>query len=798
MGLYSELKRRNVIRVAAFYLAAAWLLAQVIDLVAPVFGIPESVLRIVIIAAVIGFVPAVVLAWVFELTPQGIRRDDEVDHDHPSVRQRQKRFDRAVLIALLLAVTYFSVDKFLLDPMRDKALEDAAELRGRVQERLDSVGIVSIAVMPLRFEGDNSDYEILASGIPENTINLLAAFDGVDIRAWSAVRSYKDQDIDVVQVAGRLGVTHLVEGTIRVIGDNVQITAQLIDTTTNTVLWPYDSNPRQLSIDSIFNVQNEISASIADALQVQLTPNNLGDPEDSGTDNWGAYLAYMTGREALADRTISQIDAAVEDFLEAIELDPEYAEPYSGLHDACWLYQSYANAFHPECKRPIRQYLDIALGLDESLGDAWISLARHLAPGFPFCDWPDEKKIQGMNAMRKGLLLSPASVHAYHWYALFLNDECTATDSDQYAANRIEFERVLLKGLSIAPLYVTFHQLLAYHYSREGDANAAFDVARGMIGRFPTSYKGYQALATLEYSMNGRLDRYIKHSLEAYTRHPEGWLTLLRIADAYISLGDPETARQYLGLAAYLRPAEDFSSWQLIFSTAMATLFEDGSDAAEAYLLEMVDSDDVWPVMLHWLLLNLELADDRVEAAKARMEAIHSICDLQAIPCWPVRHMGTARMMQVQRNNEEAQALVQETWGPFRQAIDRFGRRRIGMQGIGINEARILSMLGKQDLALHELKAAVEDGWRGYCSFDFSIGERFYCTPYWRFDAEYDFLLDGIRAEPEFKQAFEIIEQDMARQLESVNEMAGNGQLKIPEAIAALDAQAEIQSDQTQ
>ncbi len=794
MKILAELRRRNVVGIAAAYIVVSWVLIQVIETIFPAFGFSDAAVRITVIVLAIGFVPVVVLAWVFELTPEGIKRDYEVDHDHPSVRQRQKRYYRVVLVVLALAVTYFSVDKFLIDPARDKALEDAAELRGRVQELLDSVGVASVAVMPLKFEGNNSDYEILASGVSEDIIALLASIQGVDVRAWSTVRLYKDKEIDVAQVAEQLGVTHLVEGTVRVVDNNVRITVQLIDGTTQTVLRPVNSGPKQLSIDSIFNAQSEIAAQIADDLEVQLTKDSLADLEDIGTDNWDAYLAYMAGREALADRTSASISAAVDNFLEAIELDPEYAEPYSGLHDACWLYQNYGYAFHPRCKRPVRQYLDTALDLDDSLGDAWISLARHLAPDD--CDLPNERKIEGLNAMRKGLLLSPESAHAYHWYAMFLAEPCNAVDEDQYAANRIESERVLRKGLTIAPLYVTFHQLLAYDYSRQGDADKAFEVANRMRKILPDSSKTYSVLAGLEYSMNGRVDRYIEHSLEAYALSPETWEMLVRIADAYISLGDFEKARQYLKLANDQMPPETWALWRPIFSHAVVTLLENGQSAAEPYLSQIVDSDDMWSVMPLWVLFNLELADGRTDAADSQLKELLTICDSPGNICWPVRYLGTARIMQAQGDEQEARSLVQDTWEPFSEKIERSEWQRMGIQGAGINRARVLSMLGEKELALVELEAAVDAGWRGYSRLSIDIGDPFYWSPSWRFDAKYDVLLDGIRDDPRFKEAFEIIEQDMARQLASLCEMERNGELKIPEAIAALDTQGQCRSDQ--
>jgi tetratricopeptide (TPR) repeat protein len=499
----------------------------------------------------------------------------------------------------------------------------------------------------------------------------------------------------------------------------------------------------------------------------------------------------MTGREAMADRTSTQIDAAIDNFLEAIELDPEYAWAYSGLHDACLIYVSYGLAFHSKCEQPVKQYLDKALELDESVGEAWIALGYHLASGSWSCDLPDERKIEALNAMRKGLLLSPASAQAYLWYGNFLSNPCTAIDKEQAAANRIEVEKVLLKGITIAPLFVGFHQNLAYRYSRKGDTDAALDVVRRMRKILPDAYQSYLVQAQLEYSMNGRLDRFIKYMLEAYAHDPKAWNYLVRIADAYMALGDTAKAREYLRLAED-RMTETWMPWRPVFSRAVATLIDDGPDLAEAPLLEMVDRDDLWSVMPLWLLFNLALADGETDAANAYLEQLHTVCDSPGNVCWPVRYLGTARIMQEQGDEQAARKLVEDTWARFRQETDPEWRR-MGVYGAGIHKARMLSMLGDKDLALAELQAAVDDGWRGYYGIDLSAGtdDRFYWSPNWRIDAKYDVMLDGIRDEPGFREAFETIEADMKDQLASINEMERNGELTLPESLASGSAKTD-------
>jgi hypothetical protein len=165
-----------------------------------------------------------------------------------------------------------------------------------------------------------------------------------------------------------------------------------------------------------------------------------------------------------------------------------------------------------------------------------------------------------------------------------------------------------------------------------------------------------------------------------------------------------------------------------------------------------------------WLLFNLALADGETDAANAYLEQLHTVCDSPGNVCWPVRYLGTARIMQEQGDEQAARKLVEDTWARFRQETDPA-----------------------------ELQAAVDDGWRGYYGIDLSAGtdDRFYWSPNWRIDAKYDVMLDGIRDEPGFREAFETIEADMKDQLASINEMERNGELTLPESLASGSAKTD-------
>ena len=227
MSLLSELKRRNVIRVALGYLAAAWLLIQIVETLFPVFGLSDVAIRTVVIVLAAGFIPALIGTWVFEWTPSGIVRDDgERDTDDAT---RQRRFDRAVMAVLALAVAYFTVDKFVLDPARDLEREAEVARQATTEALIDSFGEKSIVVLPFVNMSDDQDTEYFSDGITEEMLNLLAKIPELRVISRSTSFVFKGQSVSATDVAKQLGVTYVLEGSVRRAGPLVRITAQLID-----------------------------------------------------------------------------------------------------------------------------------------------------------------------------------------------------------------------------------------------------------------------------------------------------------------------------------------------------------------------------------------------------------------------------------------------------------------------------------------------------------------------------------------------------------------------------------------
>jgi TolB-like protein len=331
MSLFNELKRRNVLRVAAAYLAVSWLLIQVVETLFPVFGLSDASIRSVVIILAIGFAPAVIIAWAFELTPDGLVRDSEVDRGSAAAKASTKRLDRLVMVALALAVGYFAFDKFMLDPARDQAIADAAREEGRSEAAQASrdAGPPVLAVLPFSAVTDTEDSVFFAAGVHDDLLTKLAQLPSMLVISRTSVLEYKDTKENIRDIGAALGADAILEGGVQSAGNRIRINAQLIDAKTDEHLWA-ETYDRELTAESIFDVQDDIARSITDALHITLgesAPDKL-----IPTSNMAAYRAY---HEAVIIREDSHGGTTSDEYRnllrKAFELDPAFTRPMALL-----------------------------------------------------------------------------------------------------------------------------------------------------------------------------------------------------------------------------------------------------------------------------------------------------------------------------------------------------------------------------------------------------------------------------------------------------------------------------------
>jgi len=312
--MLDELRRRNVHRVALAYLAGAWLLIQVVETLTPDF-LPAFFFRTTVIALAIGFVPALILAWKFEWTAEGLQRDRDTSTETP--RSDPRLFDQAITVTLVLAVAYFAVDKFVFDPARDKAEIAAATEEALKTAHIESFADNSIIVLPFLNMSPDPEQAFFADGISEELLNLLAQISELRVISRSTAWTFKGETIDIAAMQKKLGVSHVLEGSVRKAGDQVRITAQLIDARTDTHLWS-ETYDRQL--EDIFRIQDEISAHIVAELRLKLTG---GTPKVVEIDP-RAYQMFLQARYITNGHLDDRYDEAERLLLKVLEYEPDF------------------------------------------------------------------------------------------------------------------------------------------------------------------------------------------------------------------------------------------------------------------------------------------------------------------------------------------------------------------------------------------------------------------------------------------------------------------------------------------
>jgi len=315
MSLISELQRRNVIRVAMAYVALAWLVVQVLDSLAPLFGLSEGTARLIVILMAIGLLPVLVVSWLFELTPEGFKREGDVDHGALANRESAKRLDRAIIAVLAVAVVYFAFDKFVLDPARDVEMATEAVEQARDADLLASFGEHSIAVLPFSDLSPDRDQEYFSDGVAEEIINLLSRIRNLRVIARSSAFSFKGQNLAASEIASRLNVRYILEGSIRRAGERLRITTTVIDASTDTQLW---SENFDRDFGDIFAIQDEIAGEVVGRMEMQVSGKmplaSRVDPE--------SYAKFLQARHLLSRQNNTDALEAERLLDEAVVLDP--------------------------------------------------------------------------------------------------------------------------------------------------------------------------------------------------------------------------------------------------------------------------------------------------------------------------------------------------------------------------------------------------------------------------------------------------------------------------------------------
>lgn len=399
--LFQELKRRNVVRVGAAYAVVGWLVLQVVDTVAPLMGMPEWVPGFILILIGVGFPLSLVFAWAYEITPDGLMKTEDVDVTRSVTAETGRKIDRMIIGGLAVLVLFLVTDRVL-------GLGGGGGGGSAVAED------ASIAVLPFVNLSSDAEQEFFSDGISEELLNVLAQVPELRVAARTSSFQFKGDNRDITDIARELNVRHVLEGSVRKDGGMVRITAQLIDAADGFHLW---SNTYDRSLENVFAVQDEISIAIVDALRDELGLIAEVVARDASTDSPEAHEAYLRGRHLVVQRTRLTIEAAIESFQRAVELDPDYALAHAELSLAWHLMArtQYGDLTDAEVLERAEPSASRAVALSESLAEA------HAARGF--VEWQRMNYEPALSAFATALDINPNYAEVQTWIGNLLDDD---------------------------------------------------------------------------------------------------------------------------------------------------------------------------------------------------------------------------------------------------------------------------------------------------------------------------------------------------------------------------------------
>ena len=416
MSFFSELRRRNVIRMAGLYLITAWLLVQIAETLLPIFDTPGWVLKALVVLVALGFVPALVFSWVFELTPEGLKRDAEVAPEQSIAPRTAKRMDRLILLGLAAVVAVVAADRFW--PRSAPVAPAATTSADQPGAGGTAVNAASIAVLPFADLSPAGDQAYFSDGMAEEILNALVKVDGLQVASRTSSFGFKGQEaLGVPAIADKLAVRHILEGSVRRAGDTLRITAQLIDAKSDRHLWS-ETFDRPLTAENVFAIQDDIARAIVAALVDSLELKDVGSVAPAKpTANLTAYDLYLKARALFQGRRgFVEADRLLAD---ALAQDPEFAKAWELRAAVMMMMDEYgASELDPaEIYRVAIGYAEKALALDPRSSLALASIAN-MSGLVSQLQGRSADRAQIIADLERAIEIDPHNSNAMNWLGL--------------------------------------------------------------------------------------------------------------------------------------------------------------------------------------------------------------------------------------------------------------------------------------------------------------------------------------------------------------------------------------------
>jgi TolB-like protein/Flp pilus assembly protein TadD len=569
--VFEQLKQRNVFRVAVLYVVVCWLILDPVHVIFHMAGVPEWVNRLVLIVMAVGFPLVVIFAWVYEITPEGLKPTVDVPHDRSIRKLTGRRLDRAIIAVLAVALAYFIADKLWMS----KRSASVGEAPAATQNAVPRAGTVpaaaaftppphSIAVLPFVNMSGDKEQEYFSDGLSEELLNSLARINELQVAARTSSFYFKGEHADLGTIASRLNVASVLEGSVRRSGNTVRISAQLINAVTGFHAW---SQTYDRDLGDVLKLQTEIANSVANGLKVALLGDVAGRIELGGTRNAAAFDSYLRATKASSTaHNTADLQSAVDAYSEAVRLDPHFALAFAGRAGALyrdadeWLSGAAARKRYEGAVADARQ----AIALAPELAEGHLALGSALEDGFfDFAHAAAE--------FTRAMELSPGNARVLQGYGSF------AVDMGRMEPGLAAIRQAIV----LDPLNTRIHAKLgeAYWAARRYDqAVAAFNDVIALDPQWSRAraWRGfaYYALGDFESarsSCEGQSEdapwiwlclAWVYHKLgrpaeaeAALARHQVkfGDMSAYQFSEIYAQWGDPARSREWLETAMRLR-----------------------------------------------------------------------------------------------------------------------------------------------------------------------------------------------------------------------------------------------------
>ena len=746
MNFIAELKRRNVFKVAAAYLIVSWLLLQVSDTLVPALHLPDWFHSGVAFVLMMGFPVAMIFAWAFELTPEGLKKEKEVDRSESISNKTGQKLNYAIISLLMIALLYFSWDKYSVNLQQNtEPTQTAEQIAPAEQPQKQKPDRKSIAVIPFRNRSANEENaEFFSDGVHDELLTNLSRIAELKVISRTSVMSYRDTEKNIKQIARELGVATILEGGVQRAGDSIRINVQLIDAASDEHLWAkiYD---RQLTAENIFAIQTEIAQAIANALEATLSPQEQTILASTPTTSLEAYDNYLMATQLYIRGNWQNLWDARSYLSKAIELDPGFAKAFVLLAKTYQALLHTGAASLQEVSEPWEDAIKSAQALDNNDAATYAVYALFLVT---------KGETGADEAFQVARELEPANVSIMLMYS-------------QYLRQTFQFDQafqVLRSARKLDPVSI---QVL-FGLARIHEGRREFDKALEFYARIrqldPSNPQGIGPVAGV-YFLIGNMVESTRWLFNAIEKDPDDSDTTNFVSRAYMDFGDFERARQWLD---WIEQNQNINP-MTITNFAMLSTYEGDYDRAMALARQTLENgianrwgseSTAFRALLVWATHRGEAETALEIIRQTHAELFEPDPNINANNV--LSAIDNANLLSMTGQKEDAKILLQAVIAAYEVSY------AVATFSSATGKAQALALLGQQQAALIELRHQVDQGWRYF----------------WRWETELNPNFASLHENSEFQEIVEFLRTDMARQFKELQALEASGEIPLPPGVS--------------